>query len=46
MSIDIRVGKSFRDCFPDPVANRRDLVKWVAEIVYPMNSDSELRSAG
>jgi hypothetical protein len=35
MSIDIRGDKSFRDCFPKPVANRRDLVIWIAEIVYP-----------
>ena len=35
MSIDDRGGKSFRDCFPNPIANRRDLVAWTAEIVYP-----------
>ena len=35
MSIDAREGKSFRDCFPNPIANRRDLVAWTAEIVYP-----------
>ena len=35
MSIDARGGKSFRDCFPNPTANRRDLVAWTAEIVYP-----------
>ena len=35
MSIDIREGMSFRDCFPNPVANRRDLVEWIAKIVYP-----------
>ena len=35
MSIDIREGMSFRDSFPNPVANRRDLVEWIAKIVYP-----------
>ena len=35
MSIDAREDKSFRDCFPNPIANRRDLVAWTAEIVYP-----------
>lgn len=35
MSIDIRGGKSFRDCFPKPVANRHDLVEWIAKMVYP-----------